>query len=273
MDPLYNRLASAVEQAIRQAETILPPDVEEALHTAYNKETNPTARGEFENIFANLQIAREKNIPICQDTGILVIYLTIPESVPLTTKLYDAVSEGIRRATKSVPLRPNAVHPLTRKNSGDNTGAGIPAVHIIPGDTLRVTVFPKGAGSENMSQIRMMLPSEISKIPEFVTSVVKDAGSRPCPPIVVGVGIGGTFDSAASFAKEALLSPINSMTSFEQEICDSINQLGIGVMGLGGDTTCLAVKVKEGACHTASLPVAVNIQCWCSRRGVVEVEL
>ncbi|MEA5037195.1 L(+)-tartrate dehydratase subunit alpha [bioreactor metagenome] len=273
MDPLYNRLASAVEQAIRQAETILPPDVEEALHTAYNKETNPTARGEFENIFANLQIAREKNIPICQDTGVFVIYLTIPESVPFTARLYDAVTEGIRRATKSVPLRPNAVDPISRKNSGDNTGAGIPAIHVIPGDTLRVTVFPKGAGSENMSQIRMMLPSEIEKIPEFVTSVVKDAGSRPCPPVIVGVGIGGTFDSAASFAKEALLEPINRMTSFEQKICDSINQLGIGVMGLGGATTCLAVKVKEGACHTASLPVAVNIQCWCSRRGIVEVEI
>ncbi|HJJ43186.1 MAG TPA: fumarate hydratase [Methanocorpusculum sp.] len=273
MDPLYNRLASAVEEAIRQAETILPPDVEEALHTAYNKETSPTARGEFENIFANLQIAREKSIPICQDTGILVIYLTIPESVRLTTKLYDAVSEGIRRATKSVPLRPNAVDPLTRKNSGDNTGVGVPTIHIIPGDKLRVTVFPKGAGSENMSQIKMMLPSEVEKIPDFVTSVVKDAGSRPCPPVVVGVGIGGTFDSAASFAKEALLSPINHMTSYEQEICDRINRLGIGAMGLGGDTTCLAVKVKEGACHTASLPVAVNIQCWCSRRGIVEVDV
>ena len=254
MDLLYNRLASAVEQAIRQAETILPPDVEEALHTAYNKESNPTARGEFENIFANLQIAREKNIPICQDTGILVIYLTIPETVPLSMKLYDAVSEGLRLATKSVPLRPNAVDPLSRKNSGDNTGVGIPTIHIIPGDTLRVTVLPKGAGSENMSQIKMMLPSEVGKIPEFVKSVVRDAGSRPCPPVIVGVGIGGTFDSAAS-------------------LCDSINQLGIGIMGLGGDTTCLAVKVKEGACHTASLPIAVNIQCWCSRRGVVEVEV
>ena len=273
MDPLYNRLASAVEQAIRQAETILPPDVEEALHTAYNKETNLTARGEFENIFANLHIAREKSIPICQDTGILVIYLTLPETVPFSMKLYDAVSEGIRLATKSVPLRPNAVHPFSRKNSGDNTGIGLPALHIIPGDTLRVTILPKGAGSENVSQIKMMLPSEVGKIPEFVRSVVRDAGSRPCPPVIVGVGIGGTFDSAASFAKEALLAPINSMTSFEQDICDSINQLGIGVMGLGGDTSCLAVKVKEGACHTASLPVAVNIQCWCSRRGVVEVDV
>jgi len=273
MDPLYKRLASAVEMAIRQAETVLPPDVEEALHSAYNKETSVIARGEFENIFANLKVAKEKNVPICQDTGILVIYLTIPETVPVTTKLYDAVTEGIRLATKSVPLRPNAVDPLTRKNSGDNTGSGLPAIHIIPGDKLRVTVFPKGAGSENMSQIRMMLPSEVGKIPEFVTSVVKDAGSRPCPPVIIGVGIGGTFDMAASFAKEALLSPINTMTSFEKDICNKINKLGIGAMGLGGDTTCLAVKIKEGACHTASLPVAVNIQCWCSRRGIVEVEV
>ena len=273
MDSLYKRLASAVEQAIHQAETVLPPDVEEALHTAYDKETNVIARGEYENIFANLRVAKEKDVPICQDTGIFVIYLTLPETVPLTTKLYDAVSEGIRLATKSVPLRPNAVDPVSRKNSRDNTGAGIPAIHIIPGDKLLVTVLPKGAGSENMSQIKMLLPSEVGKIPEFVISVVKDAGSRPCPPVIVGVGIGGTFDSAASFAKEALLSPINVMTPFEKEICGKINELGIGAMGLGGDTTCLAVKIKQGACHTASLPVAVNIQCWCSRRGIIEVEV
>ncbi|MBR5815192.1 MAG: fumarate hydratase, partial [Methanocorpusculaceae archaeon] len=161
--------------------------------------------------------------------------------------------------------------PISRHNSGNNCGAGMPSIHILPGDKFSVTVLPKGAGSENMSQIKMMLPSEVGSIADFVCEVVKTAGSRPCPPMVVGVGIGGTFDSAPALAKEALLLPIDSMDEFEQSICDKINELGIGAMGLGGKTTALAVKVKRGACHTASLPVAVNIQCWCCRRRRVEL--
>ena len=270
---LFERLAQAVEDAVREAEIILPPDVEAALRRAANRETNPVARGEFANILDNLSKARDLRVPICQDTGIPVIYLTVPPTVPVSCDLYDAVADGVRRATRSVPLRPNGVDPISRENSGDNTGAGLPPVHIVPGDVLRVTVLPKGAGSENMSQIRMMLPSEVSDIPRFVVDVVMAAGARPCPPIVVGVGIGGTFDGAAALAKEALLEPIDTMDAYEQKICDAINSLGIGPMGLGGDTTALAVKVKRGFCHTASLPVAVNIQCWCCRRGVREVAL
>ncbi|MBO5118386.1 fumarate hydratase, partial [Methanocorpusculum sp.] len=228
-------------------------------------------RGEYENIFANLKIAKERDVPICQDTGLIVLYITLPPEIPYSAELFEAAEEGVRRATVSVPLRPNAVNPLSRKNSGDNCGEGMPAIHIQPGEKFTVTVLPKGAGSENMSQIKMMLPSEVDKIPEFVADVARTAGSRPCPPIIVGVGIGGTFDTAPALAKEALLEPIDQMDDFEQEICDRINELGIGPMGLGGKTTALAVKVKRGACHTASLPVAVNIQCWCCRRRTVEL--
>ncbi len=269
--PFFELVASAVAQAVHDAETILPDDVVKTLRQAYETETSSVARGEYENIFENLAIAKEKDVPICQDTGLLVFYITLPPEIPYTTELYEAVAEGARRATTNVPLRPNAVDPISRHNSGDNCGAGMPSIHIQPGEKFSITVLPKGAGSENMSQIKMMLPSEVEKIPEFVVDVVRAAGSRPCPPIVVGVGIGGTFDTAPALAKEALLEPIDSMDAFEQDICDKINELGIGAMGLGGKTTALAVKVKRGACHTASLPVAVNIQCWCCRRRRVEL--
>lgn len=268
---LYERLAAAVEEAVADAEIFLPPDVSAAIRSAAERETDPVARGELDNILKNLEKARELRVPICQDTGIPVVYLTVPPTVPVTEELYRAVTTGIRRATRSVPLRPNGVDPVTRKNSGDNTGGGLPPVHVSPGETLRVTVLPKGAGSENMSQIKMLLPSQVGDIPKFVLDTVVAAGARPCPPVVVGIGIGGTFDGAASLAKEALLEPIDTMDAYEQSLCDAINRLGIGPMGLGGSTTALAVKVKRGFCHTASLPVAVNIQCWCCRRSTREV--
>jgi len=179
----------------------------------------------------------------------------------------------VRRATAAIPLRPNAVDPITRQNTGDNTGAGMPPIHVVPGERFTVTVLPKGAGSENVSRIGMLLPSQAAGIPEFVAETMLIAGGRPCPPVILGVGIGGTFDAAAALAKEALLLPADTMDEYEQELCDAVNALGIGPMGLGGDVTALAVKVKRAACHTASLPVAVNVQCWASRRASVEVRL
>jgi fumarate hydratase subunit alpha len=149
----------------------------------------------------------------------------------------------------------------------------MPAVHIHPGNRFTVTVLPKGAGAENTSRIVMLLPSEREKIPEVVAETVCFAGGRPCPPVVLGVGIGGTFDLAAALAKEALLLPIDSMNAFEQRIYNRVNALGIGPMGLGGDITTLAVKVRMADCHTASLPVAVNVQCWAHRRATIEVEV
>jgi len=271
-EPLLSALADASFEAYKRAVIRLPPDVLRAIKKAAAAETRPVARGEFENILKNIEIAERLGVPMCQDTGVPVIYLTLPPDVPLTQELYDAVAEGVRRATKEVPLRPNVVDPLTRHNTNDNTGAGMPAIHVKPGKKFTVTVLPKGAGAENMSRIAMLLPSQKDQIEKFVVETVYLAGSRPCPPVIIGVGIGGTFDGAAALAKEALLEPVDTMTDYEQEILCTVNKLGIGPMGLGGDFTALAVKVKTAGCHTASLPVAVNIQCWANRHATVEVK-
>jgi fumarate hydratase subunit alpha len=271
-NPVWSALADATFRAYREAVIRLPPDVLRVIEQAAAAETSPVARGEFENILNNITMAEKLGVPMCQDTGVPVIYLTLPPEIPLIKELYAAVAEGVRRATKEVPLRPNVVDPLTRHNTNDNTGTGMPAIHVKPGEKFTVTVFPKGAGAENMSRIGMLLPSQVGQIEKFVVETVYLAGSRPCPPIVIGVGIGGTFDGAAALAKEALLQPLDIMTEYERGILAAVNRLGIGPMGLGGDTTALAVKVKTAACHTASLPVAVNVQCWAHRHATVEVK-
>ena len=269
---LSGALAEATERALVEAELRLPPDVLAVLRRAAATERNEIARQEFTNILENVELARERRVPICQDTGVPVVYITLPPDVPFSASLFTGVREGVRRATAAIPLRPNVVDPLTRENTGDNTGVGVPVVHVAPGDRFTVTVLPKGAGSENVSRIGMLLPSQAAEVPKFVVETVLLAGGRPCPPVILGVGIGGTFDAAAALAKEALLLPVDTMDRDEQEICDAVNALGIGPMGLGGDTTALAVKVKRADCHTASLPVAVNVQCWACRRATVEVE-
>jgi fumarate hydratase subunit alpha len=269
---ILSAIADATADALAEAEVRLPDDVEQALSAAYEREKNPIARGELENILANISLAKKGGSLICQDTGIPVIYLTLPPDLSYTRALPEAVARGVRIATEKIPLRPNAVDPCTRKNTGDNTGPGIPAVHVRPGDKLTVTVLPKGAGSENVSRIGMLLPTRTRDVEGFIVETVALAGGRPCPPVILGVGIGSTFDGAAALSKEALLLPIDTMDPFEQKLCDAVNALGIGPMGLGGDTTALAVKVKKGACHTASLPVAVNVQCWACRRATRIVE-
>lgn len=271
---LRKAVSDATLACIHEAEVFLPPDVAAAIDAAYEAEDDPVARGELANIRANISEAGRLNIPLCQDTGIAVIYMTVPHCYPLQeADLRDAVYDGVRRATLSVPLRPNAVDPVSRQNSGDNTGVAIPPIHMSEGPDLTITVLPKGAGSENVSRIGMLLPSQADDIPAFIVETVLLAGGRPCPPVVVGVGIGGTFDHAAALAKEALLLPIDVMDPYETEICAAINNLGIGPMGLGGSTTALAVKVKKAHCHTASLPVAVNIQCWACRRATRKVSV
>lgn len=271
-DRLLSALANATFEACRSAVIRLPPDVLKVIKKAAAAETNPLARGEFANILKNIETAEELGVPLCQDTGIPVVYLTLPPDVPYSKKLYDAVAMGVRRATKEIPLRPNVVDPLTRHNTGNNTGPGIPAVHIRPGKTFTVTVLPKGAGAENSSRVSMLLPSHTYGIEGAVVETMLHAEGKPCPPVFLGVGIGGTFDLAANLAKEALLLRVDSMTEYEQQICTSVNKIGIGPMGLGGDHTALAVKVKTAACHTASLPVAVNVQCWANRHATVEVK-
>ena len=273
--PDHNNLRTAVRQAtvhaLRVAEIHLPNDVKDALERAYAAEENPVARRELEAIRENIKMAESRNVPLCQDTGVPVVYITIPPDVPFTDAIREGVEDGVRQATAEIPLRPNVVSPCTRENTRDNCGMGMPAVHITPGETFTLTVLPKGAGSENVSALRMFLPSETKAITRFITETVLRAGGKPCPPVILGIGIGSTADGAMSLAKEALLVPLGAMNHLEQEIYDAVNALGIGPMGLGGKTTCLGVRIKEGGCHTASLPVALNVQCWAARRATVGV--
>ena len=264
-------MRQATVHALRVAEIHLPNDVKEALERAYAAEENPVARRELEAIRENIKMAESRNVPLCQDTGVPVVYITIPPDVPFTDAIREGVEDGVRQATAEIPLRPNVVSPCTRENTRDNCGMGMPAVHITPGETFTLTVLPKGAGSENVSALRMFLPSETKAITRFITETVLRAGGKPCPPVILGIGIGSTADGAMSLAKEALLVPLGAMNHLEQEIYDAVNALGIGPMGLGGKTTCLGVRIKEGGCHTASLPVALNVQCWAARRATVGV--
>lgn len=270
----YEDVVLATVNIIREAEICLPPDVIDAMENAYERETSEIARAQLAAILRNIELSKKGSIPMCQDTGIMVFFVEMGRSLILDFDLEGAIVEGVRRATVQVPLRPNAVSPLSRQNSGDNTGSGLPDINysFVEGNKLSITVAPKGAGSENMSALRMFNPTEISRIREFVLETVLKAGGMPCPPIVVGVGIGGSFDKAARLAKQALLLDMDKMDPFELELLKDINALGIGTMGMGGCTTALAVHVKQAHCHTASLPVAVNIQCWANRHAKVVLE-
>lgn len=267
----YDAVVEATVNIIKEAETRLPNDVIKALETAKENESSDVARSQIEAILKNIEIAGNNSIPLCQDTGILIFYVEIGRELNLDIDLEGAILEATRIATRQVPLRPNAVDPLTRCNSSDNTGKGLPDIKydFVEGKQLKITVAPKGAGSENMSALKMMNPTELKSIDDFIVETVLNAGGRPCPPVIVGVGIGGSFDKAARLAKSALLRTVNDMNTEEKEILAKINSLGIGPMGLGGDTTALAVHINTAYCHTASLPVAINIQCWANRHASV----
>ena len=262
----------SIADLLRKAEIELPDDVLDALRKAESREENPVAKSQFQAILKNIELAKNHGVPMCQDTGIMIFFAELGTEFQSGFDLEAAIREAVVLATVEIPLRPNAVDPLTRKNSGNNTGTEIPDIHwkLVPGKQLRITVAPKGAGSENMSALKMMNPTETGSIKNFVLETVVSAGGMPCPPLTLGVGIGGSFDKAARLAKEALLEPLDTpMSSFEKEILDAVNALGIGCMGLGGSTTALAVHVKTAHCHTASLPVAINIQCWANRHASV----
>ena len=262
----------SIVDLLRKAETELPEDVVDALRKAETAEENDVAKSQLQTILKNIEIAKKHGVPMCQDTGIMIFFAEIGSEFQPGFDIEAAIQEAVILATAKIPLRPNAVDPLSRKNSGNNTGAGIPDIHwkLVPGKHLKITVAPKGAGSENMSSLRMFNPTEIGNIKNFVLETVVNAGGMPCPPLTIGVGIGGSFDAAARLAKEALLEPLDTqMDGLEKEILEAVNALGIGCMGLGGSTTALSVHVKTAYCHTASLPVAVNIQCWANRHASI----
>lgn len=271
-------IQNAVVELLRKTVVKLPSDIEEAIKKAYESETDEVPKMQLKAIVDNIALAEKGNTPMCQDTGVTIFYATLPRECKVNVE--KGIVEGVRRATKEVPLRPNAVHPLTRKNPGDNVGERMPYINWKLHDHpyIEITVMTKGAGSENMSQLAMLTPSAgIAGIKEFILNTTLRAGSNPCPPTVMGVGIGGSADIAMKLAKEALLRPINvrhkdpEVAKLEEELLEAMNMLGIGPMGLGGKTTMLGLNIEIAYCHTASLPVAVNVQCWAARRGTVRI--
>lgn len=256
----------------------LPPDMKRQIISSSKEESWETASIILDQIIENFNIADENLQPICQDTGLACVFLSIGQDVNIKGNLEEAVNEGVRKGYSQGYLRKSVVSdPLNRVNTGDNTPAMI-YYDICPGDKIKITVAPKGFGSENMSQIKMLKPSDgIEGVKDFVIKVVEDAGPNPCPPIVVGVGIGGTFDKAAYLAKKALMRPVNQRNSedfyaeLEEELLEKINALGIGPQGFGGKTTALAVNIEKFPTHIAGLPVAVNINCHVTRHMTEEI--
>lgn len=250
----------------------IPENVLCTIKQAKEEEQSALGREVLDKIIENDLLARNKQLPICQDTGVAVVQLTIGSEVTFKGDIYEAINEGVRQAYTEGYLRKSVVrHPLDRVNTKDNTPA-IVHVKLVPGDEFRIDVAPKGGGSENMSVVKMLIPADgVEGIKKLVLDTVFNAGGKPCPPIIVGIGIGGNFEKSALMAKEALFREIDDVSpdpiaaKLEAELLEEINKLGIGPMGYGGTKTCLAVKVNCHPCHIASLPVAINIQCHAAR--------
>lgn len=272
-------IISNIREMCIEANHMLTPDMQKALECAVTDEKSPIGQKVLEQLQDNLQIAQEDTIPICQDTGMAVVFLEIGQDVHFEGgSLTDAINEGVRQGYVDGYLRKSVVKdPLIRENTKDNTPAVI-YYDLVPGDKVRITVAPKGFGSENMSRIFMLKPADgIEGVKNAILTAVKDAGPNACPPMVVGVGIGGTFEKCALLAKKALTRPVDERSSIpyvkklEEEMLTTINRLGIGPGGLGGSTTALAVNINTYPTHIAGLPVAVNICCHVNRHCVREL--
>ncbi len=265
-------ITDVVRRLCIEANCHLGKDIKDRLDEMYNQETWPQAKEILARIIENYQIADEANVPVCQDTGAACVFLKIGQDVHIDGDLTEAVNEGVRQGYSQGYLRKSVIRdPLDRVNTGDNTPAML-YTELVPGENIEITVAPKGFGSENMSQIKMLRPSDgVEGVKRFVLQAVEEAGPNPCPPIVVGVGIGGTFDKAAYMAKKALLRNVDESNEnpfyadLEEELLHQINKLGIGPQGLGGKTTALAVNIETYPTHIAGLPVAVNINCHVTR--------
>lgn len=271
-------ITAAVERLCIEANVDLPADIQTKLDKSWETEPWPLAKGILGTIRENFNIAAEDRVPICQDTGMACVFLEIGQDVHIVGSLKDAVDEGVRRGYTKGHLRKSVVKdPLDRVNTGDNTPAVL-YTEIVEGDGFKITVAPKGFGSENMSRIKMLKPSDgIEGVKAFVIDTVEEAGPNPCPPIVVGVGIGGTFDKAALLAKKAIVRSTDVRNadpfyaSLEEELLEKINELGVGPQGIGGRTTALAVNIEKMPTHIAGLPVAVNINCHVTRHKSAEL--
>ena len=273
------RLVEQLVAAIRRAETILPEDVLVALKEASAIESG-VARVQLEAMLKNADAARDGSIPMCQDTGIQTFIVCVGSKFPELSSLKGSIIEAVRRATNEVPLRPNAVHPFTGENTGDNVGEHIPYIswEIVDGDSCVIDLLPKGGGSENCAALGMLPPGVgINGVKRFIVDHVVGCAGKPCPPGIVGVGIGGGADLSLKLGKLSLLRPVGlrhpegNIAALEEELRDLINASGIGPMGLGGKTTCLDVHVEYAHRHPASLPVGIVYQCWSDRRARVTI--
>lgn len=256
----------------------LPADVRKRFAECAAQEESPAAKEVFRQLTENYELAEETGLPLCQDTGLAVFFVEMGEDLRIEgMNIREAINEGVRKGYADGYLRKSACDPLTRANTKDNTPAII-HFDIVPGDRLKIAFMAKGGGSENMSRVTMLSPAQgWAGIKKFVIERVAEAGPNPCPPTVVGIGVGGTFDYSPILAKKALLrklddvNPDPTLAAMEDELLEALNKLGIGPMGLGGKTTCLGVKIAMSPCHIASLPLAVNIQCHSSRHQEVEI--
>ncbi|MBL4933877.1 fumarate hydratase [Clostridium paridis] len=270
-------IIEAVKKICIDSNHYLSKDIRNVLNKSKEEETFPIAKEMLEKIILNSNIAEKENMPMCQDTGMAVIFVELGQDVHVVGgNLYDAINEGVRKGYEEGYLRKSVVKdPINRVNTGDNTPAVI-HLDIVPGDKIKIVIAPKGFGSENMSRIKMLKPSDgVQGVKDFIIETVKLAGPNPCPPIIVGVGIGGTFEKAAEISKRALLRNIEQRNEnefyreLEDEMLRKINELGIGPQGFGGKTTALGVNIEVFPTHIAGLPVAVNISCHATRHAEV----
>ena len=265
---------------LKQAVIYLPDDVKQALKKAYAEETSETGKTQLKAILDNIELAEKYQAPVCQDTGTIIFYVKADSKAKDLDKIEEALVNAVRKATKEIPLRPNAVDPFTQKNSGDNTGRFIPHLNweIVPGDSVELTVMTKGGGSENVCITGMLVPGEgIKGLKKFVIDAVIKAGAQPCPPTILGIAMGGGADISMKLAKKALLKPLNEpnpnpeIAKLEKEIFEAANMTGIGPMGLGGKTTVLGVHIDYAFRHPASFPAAVAFNCWAARRASARI--
>ena len=273
------RVTDEVERMCIEGNYFIGKEVLDKIKEAYAKEESEVGKNILGQIIENDEIAANEQVPMCQDTGIVVVFLEVGTEVRIPGDIYAAINEGVRRGYEKGYLRKSVVKdPLDRVNTKDNTPAVIHTTLVPGSDKVKIVVAPKGGGSENMSALRMLKPSDgIDGIKKLVVETIKNAGGNPCPPIIVGVGVGGNFEKSAILAKKAVLRDINDKSSspinakLEEELLELINKTGVGPLGLGGRTTALAVKVETYPCHIAALPVAININCHAARHKEVEL--
>lgn len=274
-------LENALVEAIRRAVTSVTPETEQHLRAAINAESSDAARVQLTAILENVEVGKSEGRPICQDTGTPTFFVEAGSDFPALDSLRPAIISAVRRATREVPLRPNAVDPLSHQNSNDNTGRHVPVIHwdIVDGDRATIHVIPKGGGSENMSKLVMMTPGRgLKGVKEIVLEHVAAMEGKACPPTIIGIGLGGGSDLAMELAKKALLRPVGQrhpegrVAALEKELLEKINRLGIGPMGIGGATTVMDVKIEYAHRHPASFPVAIVPQCWANRQATLHIE-